>query len=130
MRWSTVFPEVNFGRMVGDLKTFISTRVRSARKAAGLTQEELASRISVTPETISNIERARQVPSVETLCAMAETMAMAPAELLPEKVGAAAKSALRMELEDRVRASCDRLSEGDLAIAVTQLEALATGRRR
>lgn len=130
MRWSTVFPEVNFGRMAGDLKTFISARVRSARKAAGLTQEELASRIGVTPETISNIERARQVPSVETLCALAETMALAPTELLPEKSGGAAKSAQRMGLEDRLKVSCDRLSDRDLEIAVAQLEALAAGRRR
>lgn len=128
MRWSTVFPEVNFGRMAGDLKTFISARVRSARKAAGLTQEELASRIGVTPETISNIERARQVPSVETLCAMAETMALAPTELLPEKSGGAAKSAQRMGLEDRMRSIVSGLSDSDLGLAVDQVELLA--RRR
>lgn len=111
--------------MADDLKSLIAVRVRSARKAAGLTQEELASRIAVTPETISNIERARQVPSVETLCALADQMAISPCDLLPTPKAAAQKTAVRLALEDRLRVVADGLGDGTLKLAIEQISILS-----
>lgn len=116
--------------MADDLKSLIAVRVRSARKAAGLTQEELASRIAVTPETISNIERARQVPSVETLCALADQMAISPCDLLPTPKTSNPKSARRLELEDRLREVAGKLADDDLDLAVEQIGILASRARR
>lgn len=111
--------------MADDLKSLIAVRVRSARKAAGLTQEELAARIAVTPETISNIERARQVPSVETLCAMGRELHWMAGGMLDELNSHPSKSAWRAGLEAKLGAAVSLLSDQDLEVAVAQLEALA-----
>jgi transcriptional regulator with XRE-family HTH domain len=52
----------------------VAESVRAARRRAGLTQDELASRIAKTPESISNIERGQQTPSLETLAALAREL--------------------------------------------------------
>ena len=43
--------------MANNLKTYLGAKVREARHAKGLTQEQLAERIEKTVETVSNIER-------------------------------------------------------------------------
>lgn len=49
------------------LKQAVGQNVRTARLACGLTQEDLAERINRTTETVSNIERGKNPPSLETL---------------------------------------------------------------
>ena len=41
--------------------------MQAARRRAGLTQEALAALIARTPESVSNIERGRQLSTIETL---------------------------------------------------------------
>lgn len=62
--------------MTEPLKRTLGSRVRAARKRAGLTQDELASRIDKTPESISNIKRGAQTPALETLSALARELAV------------------------------------------------------
>jgi transcriptional regulator with XRE-family HTH domain len=50
-----------------DLKSHIGIRVRSARRRAGLTQEQLAEEVDKAVETISNIERGHSQAGLETL---------------------------------------------------------------
>ena len=42
-------------------------RIKQARKRSGLSQKELAKRLSVTPALISNIERGDRNPKIETI---------------------------------------------------------------
>jgi transcriptional regulator with XRE-family HTH domain len=53
--------------MKNDFKKLIGNRVRKARKNKGLTQEELATLIDKTVETVSNIERGIKLPGLATL---------------------------------------------------------------
>jgi transcriptional regulator with XRE-family HTH domain len=50
-----------------DFKKIVGKRVKTARKNAGLTQEQLAEKIDKTVETVSNIERGIKLPRLATL---------------------------------------------------------------
>lgn len=56
----------------------------SARKAKGLTQEELADRTKIDQSTISRIERGTVVPTGEYLARLCEELGLGPRELLDE----------------------------------------------
>jgi transcriptional regulator with XRE-family HTH domain len=70
----------------------LGRRVRQARERAGLTQDVLAARVSLSRTSVTNIERGRQKVLLHTLCGLAEALGVAPVALLPEaalKTGAA-----------------------------------------
>ena len=52
----------------------ISQNIRTVRKAYGLTQEEIAEKIGVTPEYYGQLESGNKAPSLETLINIAESM--------------------------------------------------------
>ena len=54
----------------------IARSVRSHRKAAGLTQAELAERADLAFETISRIETAREPPSLRTVISLADALSL------------------------------------------------------
>jgi len=56
-------------------------RLRSARLAAGLTQDALAQRAQVSPFTVSRIERSKCEPSWATCLALALVLGIAPGDL-------------------------------------------------
>ena len=51
-----------------DSKEYMGKKLRLARTISNLTQEELAEKLSLTPEYVSQIERGISYGSVETLC--------------------------------------------------------------
>jgi transcriptional regulator with XRE-family HTH domain len=55
-----------------------------ARKAAGMTQEELADLSGLDRTTISQVERGKGAPRVETLIRLAGALDVDPGDLLPE----------------------------------------------
>jgi transcriptional regulator with XRE-family HTH domain len=98
-------------------------KLRLARQRAGMTQEDLAARISRTPESISNIERGLQEPGIKTVQSMAVTLGTPLSELLvsPEEEKLTPK---RMEMEFQLRDLARGLSDRDLAIAVGHVQLL------
>ena len=62
-------------------------RIKAARKAAGVTQLELAKRIGVTESYISMYERNKRNPKLETLRKIALALGVDLDELIPEKPG-------------------------------------------
>jgi transcriptional regulator with XRE-family HTH domain len=58
--------------IMNHLKRHVGLRVKSARRAAGMTQAELAERLDRAVETISNIERGQALPGLEMLAAIGE----------------------------------------------------------
>lgn len=56
------------------------------RKVLGLTQDQLALRLEVEPETISRFERAATLPSLSTLTRLAEVLGATVAQLLGEEL--------------------------------------------
>ena len=54
----------------------IGARIRKQREYMGLSREQLAERINVTPKFCSDIELGNKGMSVETLCRLATTLRM------------------------------------------------------
>lgn len=71
---------------MNDSKTFyaeVGKRVREARDKSGLTQEALATQVSLTRVSITNIEKGRQKILLHTFVDIATALHVEPTGLLP-----------------------------------------------
>ena len=58
-------------------------RIRSARTALGLTQDELSKKVDLTRTSVTNIEQGRQVIQIHLLYKFAKALDILPKDLLP-----------------------------------------------
>ncbi len=117
------------------LKQYIGSQVALARRRVKLTQEQVAEQVERTVEAISNIERAKSLPTLETLTRLAKVLKMPLRSFFPDETYDTGKSAKRTKLEQRLSLIGTDLSDADLELAIRQLEVLleaprATGGRR
>jgi len=98
--------------------------LRSFRRTAKLTQDELGSRIGRTGEAISNIERGKSVPSLETLVALADTLETPLRDFFPSGTFDDGVSQNRLKLEAEASSLLRGLSDRQLHVALAQLKAL------
>jgi transcriptional regulator with XRE-family HTH domain len=110
-----------------DLKRRIAIRLKTSRKARQLTQEDLASLIGRSVDAVSNIERAKGLPSLDTLEANATKLEIPIAEFFEHPRGRIKLTARRFEVLARLSELGRGLSDRSLEIAVKQLEALSEG---
>lgn len=68
--------------MKKNLNVEIGKRIRSARECAGMTREELAERIDVTPRFVADVERGNVGISVPTLIGICEALHISSDTLL------------------------------------------------
>lgn len=54
----------------------IGSNIREYRKKCHLTQEKLAEKIDITPSHLNRLERGRQKPSIEALCAISDGLSI------------------------------------------------------
>jgi len=114
--------------MVDELKRRLGLTVQAARRRGGLTQEALAALIERTPESVSNIERGRQLPTIETLVDLGRVLKVPLSDFLDGVDGIAGGSGLsreRVQQEARLREVARGLSDRDLGLALTLAEAMA-----
>jgi transcriptional regulator with XRE-family HTH domain len=97
----------------GDVMTIdfrlLGKRIASARKKKGLTQERLAEHAELTNTYVSNIERGRSIPSLETLMKLCSALGCTPdTVLLGTNVGD--KHYLEHDIQSRLAllGACDR----------------------
>ena len=64
----------------------IGKRIKSAREKKGLTQEQLAEQVNLSPMHISVIERGNKLPRLETLIKIANVLDVSADTLLQEVV--------------------------------------------
>ena len=64
----------------------IGSRIKSARERAGLTQEDLAAELDMSPTHISVLERGRKAPKLETLVNIANALHVSTDMLLQDVV--------------------------------------------
>lgn len=69
------------------LSAGLAARVRSARKAARMTQQTLAEACGLERTSVTNLEAGRQIPKLPALYRMAEALKMRPDELLGNLAG-------------------------------------------
>ena len=60
----------------------LGERIKAARKAAGLSQTELANRLSKTLRTVQKYESGEIEPSIAIINAMAKELKVSPADLI------------------------------------------------
>lgn len=111
--------------MVDDFEKNLGQKIRLARQRAGLTQEDLAARVSRTPESISNIERGQQEPGIKTVQSLAKALGLPLSELF-EPFDELAMSPQRAQMEFQLRDLARGLTDRDLAVAVAQIQSLLT----
>ncbi|MDI9636215.1 helix-turn-helix transcriptional regulator [Oscillatoria laete-virens NRMC-F 0139] len=78
----------------------LGRRIRDARKKGRLTQEALATKVSLTRTTVTNIEKGRQQLLVHTLVDIADALNVAPEALLPESQSPSIDKLLTVETPD------------------------------
>lgn len=115
--------------MVDTLKQALGLRVQAARRRARLTQEALAEKISRTPESISNIERGVQLPTIETLADLARVLDVPLPELV-EGIAGRKVAPERLQIELQLRETTRTLSDADLKMALELVQVLARARGR
>lgn len=94
------------------LATTIGAATRAARKARGLTQEDVAEQLGVSTEFYARVERGASLPSVPTLASMAATLGVSADRML----GAAdprstATNATRDDVRPEVRRLVRRMAK-------------------
>lgn len=103
------------------LKQQVGLRIRDLRKAAGLTQDQLAAQIDMSLQTVKQVERGANAPSLDTIDAIAKALKAPPALMFPTTISAKGPSA-KDKVVSAVIANTARLTKED---AETML-ALAT----
>jgi transcriptional regulator with XRE-family HTH domain len=94
-----------------DLKRRIAIRLKTSRKARQLTQEDLAGLIGRSVDAISNVERAKGLPSLDTLEAIAVKLEIPIAEFFENPRGRTKLTARRFEALARLSELGRGLSE-------------------
>lgn len=107
--------------MATDLKRNIGLRLRSIRKARGLTQEQVAEAIERTVETVSNIERGNSLPSLLTLESICRALACSMADIVMAQYPSDEK---RIAAEAVAIDQLRKLSDDDFAVAAKTIDAL------
>lgn len=64
-----------------DIKIKLGKRIKFLRKSRNFTQEEFAEKINIEPQSLSNIERGKFAPSIETLQKISWALCVEPYEL-------------------------------------------------
>ena len=105
-------------------KTYLAGQLRTFRSNAGLTQAELGARINRTGEAISNIERGKSQPTLETLIAIAETLKVPLRDFFPSGGFDDSISQNRLKAEAEAMAVLRNLTDSQLNVALAQVKAL------
>ncbi|EWY37268.1 DNA-binding protein [Skermanella stibiiresistens SB22] len=96
--------------------------MREGRKARGWTQEEMAGRIGMATQSLSNVERGQALPSLETLARIAEVLEMPISWFLPSDVKG--KSEQRLALDARISTLVAALDDREAEVAAGLLAVL------
>lgn len=88
----------------------LGARIASLRRAAGMSQAELAQRLKISPSTVGMYEQGRREPALDTLAAMAEIFGVTIDFLVTGKADTGEEQAsLDRLLRDRVTVADQRL---------------------
>lgn len=64
--------------MPEDRLLYLGSRIRSARKDCGLTQQELADQSGLAVKTVQDVENGRKNATYETLCQLIDRLGISP----------------------------------------------------
>lgn len=112
-----------------DLKQHIGLRVKAARLKHDLTQEQLGERIEKTAESISNIERGRVAPPLETLHNIAIQLDTPLTYFVEGVTDERQVTQSRLEIENELRRLGEELTDDEMRLTVAIVGAIRAQRR-
>ena len=84
-------------------------RVRAARERLGITQEDLAARVGMSPSHMSIVERGVKVPRMDTVVKLANDLVVSADYLLQDSVAQSRNNQLLSSIMDLPERERDRL---------------------
>lgn len=105
-----------------DIRSRVALRIRTIRRARGLTQEDLAEMAERSVDAISNIERGASLAGYDTLEKLAKGLGVPVADFFSEPEEGGGK---RTETMERLLDAARSLGDDDLDKAATIVEVLA-----
>ena len=106
-----------------DLRTIFGSNLRQHRKAAGMSQEELAMQTDLSREMISRIERGVTAPAFNTIETLAESLGVAEAAFFGTTISSAPDGE-RGRLLKKMNLITSKMNERELSRATAMLEAM------
>ncbi|NEU11560.1 helix-turn-helix transcriptional regulator [Methylobacterium sp. BTF04] len=103
------------------MNKIVGVRIKRAREGAGLTQEALAEMVDRTKEAISNIERGINLPSLDTLQRICETVSMPISSILEDSN----RSKLFIDVKAQIDAVLTTMEEDDLRFCLSLVKLVA-----
>ena len=89
--------------------TLLGNRIRIAREKKGITQEELAARVNISPSHISVIERGVKTARIDTVVRIANELDVSSDYLLQDLVNRSRESQLMASIMDLPETDRNRL---------------------
>jgi transcriptional regulator with XRE-family HTH domain len=86
-----------------DIKRAVGKRIKIVRQQNGLTQDQLAEHVGLSPKYISGIERGVENPTMDILLRVAKTLGVEPYDLFLFGESEENEKALRKGIEKMVR---------------------------
>jgi len=86
-----------------DIKRAVGKRIKIVRQRHGLTQDQLAEQVGVSPKYISGIERGVENPTMDILLRVAKMLRVEPYDLFLFGESEESEKALRKGIEKMVR---------------------------
>ena len=105
---------------MSEFKKPLARRIKELREEAGLTQAELAKVTRKSLETISNFERGKTTPSIQSLATLAETLEVNIADFFTHK----GNKKTRSSLVTTIRNKSEALTERDQRVIVGVIDLL------
>ena len=105
-----------------DMKRHIGMRVKAARAKLKLSQEQLGGLIGKLPESVSNIERGHVLPPLDTLQQLAQHLDVPMTYFFEDMDQTRHVARNRVELELKLRALGEELTDNELKLVVAVAE--------
>ena len=86
-----------------DIKRAVGMRIKIVRQRSGLTQDQLAEQVGLSPKYISGIERGVENPTMDILIRLAKMLGVEPYDLFLFGESEENEKALRKGIEKMVR---------------------------
>lgn len=101
-------------------KQLLGRQIKRLRARLGLTQDALAERVQISPKYLSNIERGRENPTLDTLLRLAKSLKVEPWEVFVLDTEPLDRQALRNKIGHLLEQADD---EEQLRLVVRLLQA-------